>query len=85
MGSTTDRQRPTGSDPHTVSGRRIVAVVAVWVVATAVTLLVAAKTRVGPVVATLSHRHGVHAGDVAAGIGIFAVAAALTAFIVRRP
>jgi hypothetical protein len=67
-----------------VSGPRIAAVAAVWVVATALTLLVAAKTRVGPVVARLSYRHGVHAGDVAGGIVIFAVAAALTALIVRR-
>ena len=49
---------------------------AVWIVGMTVSLVVAAKTRIGPMVIQLSHSHGVHVGD------ILAVAAAVLVGIV---
>jgi hypothetical protein len=46
--------------------RRSTAVVIVWLVAAAVSLLLAWKTAVGPVVLVLQRKHhGVHVGDLA--------------------
>lgn len=52
---------------------------ALWALAGAAALLVAWRTKVGPVVLHLSARHGVHAGDVlfvaAAVVGCTAISA----------
>lgn len=47
--------------------------------ATAATVWVAAETAVGPVVVTLSHNHGIHAGDVLAGVLFYGGAVAVVA------
>jgi hypothetical protein len=49
---------------------RFLLLVTTWGLATAAALLVSWQTKVGPVLAEVSHRHGVHLGDVLA----FAVA-----------
>lgn len=59
---------------------RRVTVVAAWVLATLLGLGVAATTRIGPTVLTLSTNHGVHLGDVVA----FAVAYAAALMITLR-
>lgn len=58
--------------------RRVGAVLTVWFAATVVVLVVAAETKVGPVLLTLSRRHGVHAGDVVAAVATYTAAAAFT-------
>jgi hypothetical protein len=63
---------------------QVALVVATWVVAAAAVLAVAAETRVGPIVLTVTGRHGVHAGDVVAGVLCFAAAALLTGRIAQR-
>ncbi len=60
--------------------RTVVEVVAIWSIATAIVLLFAAETRVGPAI-RLSERHGVHVGDVAALVVLWSMAALST---VRR-
>lgn len=56
------------------------AVIAVWVTATLLGLAVAATTRIGPVLLTVSSSHGVHLGDVLA----FAAAYGAAIMITRR-
>lgn len=63
---------------------RVVAVTVVWGVAAAFDLAVARWTKIGPVVLRLGHGHGVHLGDVAAGVVASTVAAVVTVVIVRR-
>lgn len=76
-----DEQR--GEQPLT--RRHLVGVVgAVWAVAVAVVLLVATDTKAGPVVLTLSPRHGIHVGDLLALVVCSAVALGVTAAVVRR-
>jgi hypothetical protein len=41
-------------------------------------LMVAAETKIGPVVLTVSRSHGVHAGDVVAAVATYGAAVALT-------
>jgi len=53
-------------------------VILVWVAATLVGLTVAATTRIGPIVFTLSARHGAHVGDVLAFVVAYGVALAIT-------
>jgi hypothetical protein len=57
---------------------------AVWIVATVAVLVVAADTSFGPTVLTLSHRHGVHVGDVIALVVSYVVATVLTRLILLR-
>ena len=64
---------------------RLAALAAVWVVALTATLWVAAETKFGPVVVTLSFTHGVHLGDIAFGAAILTCAAAATVALLRRP
>ena len=59
-------------------------VTAVWLIATAISLGVAAKTSIGPVVLELSKNHGVHAGDLIGFAGCYLSALALTAKILRN-
>lgn len=61
------------------------AIVVTWVVAAFVTLGVAAETRIGPVIMTLSPRHGVHLGDLATMLVCAAVALVVTAWLLARP
>jgi hypothetical protein len=51
---------------------------AVWVLVNAAALLVASQTKFGPVLLTLSVRHGVHLGDVLAVVVGLVVAAVVT-------
>jgi hypothetical protein len=44
-----------------------------WTLATLVGLLVAAETKIGPVLLTLSPTHGVHLGDVLAFAGCYGI------------
>ena len=55
---------------------------AAWAVAVAVSLAVAADTRIGPVLLTLSPRHGVHAGDV---VAVALVMGVIVMVVVARP
>jgi hypothetical protein len=55
-------------------------VIAVWVTATLLGLAVAATTRIGPSLLSVSSAHGVHLGDVLA----FAVAYGAAILITRR-
>jgi hypothetical protein len=63
---------------------RLVLVVVTWGCAVVVALGVAASTRVGPVVVRLTGEHGVHFGDLVAGIVCITVALVLTSEIIRR-
>jgi nitrate/nitrite transporter NarK len=67
------------------SFRRAVLVLVVWGAATAFGLAFAAWTAVGPVLLTLTHRHGVHVGDLVAFVAAYSVAAALTRYLLRWP
>jgi hypothetical protein len=51
--------------------RRMGLITAVWLIATAISLGIAAKTSIGPVVLKLSKNHGVHAGDLAGFAGCY--------------
>lgn len=51
---------------------------AVWLLAIVGALVVAAKTKLGPTLVTLSSRHGVHLGDVLAVVLGVGVATAVT-------
>lgn len=56
----------------------------VWLVAAAISLGIAAKTSIGPVVLKLSKDHGVHAGDLVGFAGCYLSALVLTAKILRK-
>jgi hypothetical protein len=58
-------------------------VTAGWLIATAISLGVAARTSIGPVV-QLSKNHGVHAGDLVGFASGYLNALALTAKILRK-
>ena len=64
--------------------RRRGLITVVWLVATAISLGIAAKTSIGPVVLKLSNNHGVHAGDLVGFAGCYLSALALTAKILRK-
>jgi hypothetical protein len=53
-------------DVHLSRTARRTALALAWLLATAVGLLVAATTKIGPVLLSVSDTHGVHLGDVAA-------------------
>jgi hypothetical protein len=57
----------------------------VWAVAVAGVLFTAMGTRAGPVLFTISPRHGVHLGDVLVLLAAAAIAAALTSLLLRKP
>jgi hypothetical protein len=60
-------------------GRRTRLLLALLLVAAAVTVVVARAVPVGPVLVSLTHGHGIHAGD------ILAVALLLVAIVLWRP
>ena len=64
--------------------RRAIPVLALWTAATAVGLLFAGVTRIGPVVMRLSYRHGVHLGDLVAFVAAYGGAALLTWHLRKR-
>jgi hypothetical protein len=57
---------------------RAVVVVLAWAAATLLGLVVAVTTRIGPVVLTVSARHGVHLGDLLAFAAAYAAAVVIT-------
>lgn len=54
---------------------------AVWLLVNAAALLVAAQTKFGPILVTLSPRHGIHLGDAMAVVLGLAVASTVTAVL----
>jgi hypothetical protein len=64
--------------------RRMGLITAVWLIATAISLGIAAKTSIGPVVLKLSKNHEVHAGDLVGFAGCYLSALAVTAKILRK-
>jgi hypothetical protein len=72
-------------DPRRLPGdrRRSSAVVAVWGLTVAITLLFAHVTAIGPVLLRLTSTHGVHLGDVAFALVAFAIAAMITHRLAR--
>jgi hypothetical protein len=58
--------------------RRGVLLALVWGAATAFALAFAALTKIGPVVLTLTARHGLHAGDLVALVAAYSEALVLT-------
>jgi hypothetical protein len=63
---------------------RLVMVLVVWAFAGATVLLTAADTRVGPILLSLSKRHGVHLGDALVLLVATFVATGLTWLLLRR-
>jgi hypothetical protein len=59
------------------------ALVLVWVAATLLGLAVAATTRIGPVLLTVTARHGVHVGDVVAFVVAYTAALVITLRLLR--
>jgi hypothetical protein len=64
--------------------RRLLAILAIWGAATAFGLAFAVGTAVGPVLLTLSRRHGVHVGDLVALVAAYTVAAVLTRYLLQQ-
>lgn len=62
-------------------GRAVVLAVLVWGAAAAFVLLVAADTRMGPVVFRFTKTHGVHLGDIYATLACVVVAMLITVWI----
>ena len=60
------------------TARRTMLILVLWGAATAFGLVFAAWTAVGPILLTLSPRHGVHVGDLVAFAAVYTVAAVLT-------
>lgn len=60
------------------------ALLTVWGLAVVATLGVARFSRVGPVLYTLSHGHGIHEGDVVAAVLFAGFAAVVSVIVVRR-
>lgn len=59
--------------------RRLLLVLLAWSAAAFAVLANAAVTRIGPVIYQINDRHGVHAGDVLVGTGMFCLAVLVTA------
>ena len=57
--------------------------IAVWVTATLLGLAVAATTRIGPTLLTVSSSHGVHLGDVLAFAAAYGAAIMITRWLAR--
>ena len=64
--------------PFRLAPARLALAVLAWVGATLFGLLVAAGTRIGPVVVDLSYNHGIHLGDLVAFGGAYFVAGCVT-------
>jgi hypothetical protein len=73
--------RDTGAVPPI---RRVLAIFVVWGAATAFAAAIAVETAVGPVVLTLTRRHGVHVGDLVALVAAYTVAAVLTRHLLQQ-
>jgi hypothetical protein len=67
----------------TITWRRVVGIGAVWCIATVLVLGVAAATKIGPVLVTLTRGHGVHLGDAVALVVGYTAAALTTWWILR--
>jgi hypothetical protein len=63
---------------------RGITLIAVWIMATLLALGVAATTRIGPILFTLSPRHGVHLGDLLAFAASYATALVITVLVLGR-
>jgi hypothetical protein len=61
-----------------IPAARLAIILAAWVGATLFGLLVAAETRIGPPVLSLSYNHGIHLGDLVAFGAAYLVAAVVT-------
>ncbi|SHL31900.1 hypothetical protein SAMN05443637_12472 [Pseudonocardia thermophila] len=59
-------------------------VLCAWALAGLVTLAVAAKTKIGPVVVELTRSHGVHAGDVLAAVVMSLFAMTVTVLVIAH-
>ena len=57
---------------------RPLAIVATWLVATAIGLAIAWQTKVGPVLVTWGSRHGLHLGDVVGFVAVYSWASVVT-------
>jgi hypothetical protein len=68
-----------------MGGHRCAAVIAVWVTATLLGLAVAATTRIGPILLSVSSSHGVHLGDVLAFAAAYGAAILITRRLARTP
>jgi hypothetical protein len=64
--------------------RRVLAILVVWGAATAFAAAFAVGTAVGPVLLTLTRRHGVHVGDMVALVAAYTVAAVLTRHLLQQ-
>ncbi|WP_214371330.1 hypothetical protein [Pseudonocardia sp. H11422] len=76
------RPRSRGIDVR-LTVRQLVLIATTWVGATGVALLVAAETKLGPIVLDLTKRHGVHLGDLVAVAVCFITALLITSRIVH--
>lgn len=70
--------RPAGGRRHMID------IATVWAVAVAAVLLFAHVTAVGPILVELTRTHGIHLGDVVFTLLAVAVAALITARLLRR-
>jgi hypothetical protein len=64
--------------PFRLAPARLALAALAWAGATLFGLLVAAGTRIGPVVVNLSYNHGIHLGDLVAFAGAYLVAGRVT-------
>ena len=64
--------------PFRLPPARLALALLTWAAATLFGLLVAAGTRIGPVVVNLSYNHGIHLGDLVAFAGAYLVAGRVT-------
>ena len=63
---------------------RVVWTLGIWAYCGATTVLIAAESKVGPVLYRLNDRHGIHLGDVVACVTLPGLAAWLTWSLWRR-
>jgi uncharacterized integral membrane protein len=77
----TDRRSGASTVTRPSLGRAVVLAVLVWGAAAAFVLLVAADTRMGPVVFRFTKTHGVHLGDIYATLACVVVAMLITVWI----
>ena len=68
--------------PFRLTRARLALAVLAWAGATLFGLLVAASTRIGPIVVDLSYNHGIHLGDLVAFGGAYVVAGLVTLSLV---
>ena len=64
---------------------RYLVAAAAWIVAGYVSLWFAANTRIGPIVASVSHTHGIHQGDIVIVLAGIGVASLITVAALRTP